>query len=94
VVDRGWTGLAPVLIRAFEAAGVDAVLAWILVERVRYVYTDPRHWRLYEDAVFALRLLSSLGWTRTLSWPTTCRSSARSRQVGPSQARRSGIHLR
>ena len=45
-----------------RGGGVDAVLAWVLAERVRYVYTDPRHWHLYEDAVFAPRLPSSLGW--------------------------------
>lgn len=55
-------GSPPILVRAFEAAGVDAVLARVLAERVRYVYTDPRHWHLYEDAVFAPRLPSSLGW--------------------------------
>lgn len=61
--DRWWAGLAPVLVRAFEAAGVDAASSPVLVDRARRVYADPRHWRLYEDAVPALRLLSSLGWT-------------------------------
>ena len=63
VADRWWAGLAPVLVRAFEAAGVDAALARAMAERVRNVYTDPRSWRLYEDTVSALHLLSSLGWT-------------------------------
>lgn len=66
VADRWWAGLAPVLVRAFEAAGVDAELAPILVERARSIYADTRHWRLYEDAVPTLRLLSSLGWTHLI----------------------------
>ena len=37
-----WTGLAPIPpIRAFEAAGVDAVLTWVLAERVRYATRIP-----------------------------------------------------
>ena len=63
VADRWWAGLAPVLVRAFEAAGVEAALVPVLVKRARCVYADPRRWCLYEDAVPTLRLLSSLGWT-------------------------------
>ena len=61
--DCWWEGLTPVLIRAFEAVGVDVATALISAERLPRVYADTRHWRLYEDTVSTLRLLSSLGWT-------------------------------
>ena len=74
--DCWWEALAPVLVRAFEAVGVDVARARVLAERVPRVYADTRHWRLYEDTVSNLRLLTSLGGHNS-SCPTTCRNSAR-----------------
>lgn len=65
--DCWWEGLTPVLVRAFAAVGVDVATALVLVERVPLVYANPQRWRLYEDTVSTLRLLSSLGWTHLIS---------------------------
>lgn len=60
--DLWWEALLPVFDRAFEAGGVDPATARALAPGVRAAYVDPRRWRLFDDAVPALRDLSSRGW--------------------------------
>lgn len=58
-----WEALSPVFVRAFEAGGLDPTTSRTLAGHVREVYADPNHWRLFDDTLPALRLLSSRGWT-------------------------------
>ncbi|MEJ7840863.1 MAG: HAD-IA family hydrolase, partial [Rubrobacter sp.] len=58
-----WEALSPVFVRAFEAGGLDSVTSRTLAGRVREVYTDPNYWRLFDDTLSALQMLSSRGWT-------------------------------
>ena len=64
--DAWWNALLPVFVDAFEAGGLDPSTSEELAGRVRNAYVDPRHWRLFDDAVPALRELSSLGWTHLI----------------------------
>ena len=61
-----WESISPVFSRAFEAGGLDPATSRTLAGRVRDVYTDPVYWRLFEDALPALRLLSSRGWAHVV----------------------------
>ncbi len=58
-----WEALSPVFVRAFEAGGLDPTTSRTLASRVREVYTDPNYWRLFDDTLSALQMLSSRGWT-------------------------------
>ena len=58
--------LSPVFIRAFEAGGAAPGDSHAPAARVRNVYVDPGQWRLFDDAVPALRDLSSRGWTHLI----------------------------
>ena len=51
---------------AFEASGLDPSASEELAGKVRNAYVDPRHWRLFDDAVPALGGLSSRGWTHLI----------------------------
>jgi len=64
--DLWWDALLPVFVRAFEAGGMDPTTSRTLAGKVREAYVDPRHWRLFDDAVPALRDLSSRGWTHLI----------------------------
>jgi putative hydrolase of the HAD superfamily len=59
-------GLLPVFVRAFEAGRVDPATLRGLAGGVRAYYVDPRRWRLYDDAVPALRDLSSCSRTHLI----------------------------
>ena len=61
-----WEALSPVFAGAFEAGGLDPSTSRMLAGRVREVYTDPRNWRLFDDALPALGALSSRGWTHVV----------------------------
>ncbi|CAA9395652.1 MAG: hypothetical protein AVDCRST_MAG03-895 [uncultured Rubrobacteraceae bacterium] len=56
----------PVFVRAFRAGGIDPAVSRALAVRVREAYVNPREWRLFDDAIPALRELSSLGWTHLI----------------------------
>ena len=58
-----WEAFSPVFARAFEAGGLDPATSRTLAGHVREVYVDPNHWRLFDDTLPALRLLSARGWT-------------------------------
>ena len=64
--EQWWEALSPVFVRAFEAGGLDPSTSRTLAGRVREVYADPNHWRLFDDTLPALRLLSSRGWTHVV----------------------------
>ncbi len=64
--DAWWGALLPVFVGAFEAGGLDPSTSRELAGRVRGAYLDPRHWRLFDDAVPELRGLSSRGWTHLI----------------------------
>jgi putative hydrolase of the HAD superfamily len=64
--DLWWEAPLPVYVRAFEAGGVDPATSRELAGKVRAACVDPRRWRLYDDAVPALRDLSSRGWTHLI----------------------------
>ena len=64
--DARWNALLPVFVKAFEAGGLDPDTSEVLAGKVRDAYVDPRHWRLFDDAVPALRELSSRGWTHLI----------------------------
>lgn len=64
--DSWWDALMPVFVGAFEAGGLDPSTSKELAGRVYGAYVDPRHWRLFDDAVPALRGLSSRGWTHLI----------------------------
>lgn len=64
--DLWWDALFPVFARAFRAGGIDPKASRALAGKVREAYVDPRQWRLFDDALPALRRLSSLGWTHLI----------------------------
>ena len=64
--DSWWGALLPVFAGAFETGGLDPSTSKELAGKVRGAYVDPRHWRLFDDAVPALRDLSSRGWTHLI----------------------------
>ncbi len=64
--DSWWDARSPIFAPAFEAGGVDPSTSKELARRVRGAYVDPRHWRLFDDAIPALRGLSSRGWTHLI----------------------------
>ena len=64
--DAWWGALLPVFVGAFEAAGLDPSTSRELAGKVRGAYVDSRHWRLFNDAVPALRGRSSRGWTHLI----------------------------
>lgn len=61
-----WETLSPVFARTFEAGGLEPVPSRTLAGHVREVYVDPNHWRLFDDTLPALRLLSARGWTHVV----------------------------
>ena len=64
--DAWWAALEPVLVRTFEGFGFPTSQAHRLSSRVRWVYTDPDRWRLYDDTLSVLRHLAGQGWTHVL----------------------------
>ena len=64
--DEWWATLTPVLAGTFERVGFPRSQSLELSSRVRQVYTDPDHWRLYDDTLTALEQLAQAGWTHVL----------------------------
>jgi len=62
--EKWWNALDPVFERAFVAAGLDD--AQSLAKLVRTHYPNADQWRLFDDAVPALDVLSSYGWTHAM----------------------------
>ncbi len=66
--DLWWEAILPVLERAYLGVGLDRDLAWTLARQFRAVYLNLDRWRLFDDVLPTLDVLSSHGWTHaTLS---------------------------
>src|SRR5262245_6164888 len=65
--DQWWRDLHPMLTRAICAAtAVDEAEADHLARGVRATYTDPAHWRLFDDVQPTLKRLRDRGWTHVV----------------------------
>lgn len=60
--DQWWERVTPVLIHAYEGAGVARSVAVSAVDLVRPVYVDPGLWSVFDDTRRALTLLRNHGW--------------------------------
>lgn len=61
--EEWWNALDCIFERAFVAVGVNASQAQCLAKEVRHAYTNPVHWRLFDDSLSVLDELQSQGWT-------------------------------
>ncbi len=64
--EQWWDDLSPIFEKAFTAIGIEAPLANRMAQEVRFAYTGPQQWRLYDDTVLTLTRLSEAGWTHLL----------------------------
>ncbi|UCD30369.1 MAG: HAD-IA family hydrolase [Planctomycetota bacterium] len=64
--DNWWSALSPLFVKAFIEVGFSEHEAQNLAGQVRSRYVDPTHWRLFEDTVEALDILSNLGWKHVI----------------------------
>jgi HAD superfamily hydrolase (TIGR01549 family) len=65
--DAWWERILPLLVEAYEDAGVEPERAAQLARLARARYVDPRvGWRLFDDAVPALSRLREAGWTNVV----------------------------
>ena len=65
--DEWWNRLNPIFERAFmEGVGLGFQQAKMLANQVRRIYPDPTYWRLYDDTLPTLNLLSNRGWRHLL----------------------------
>lgn len=60
--DDWWAHLATVLASAARRLGIPPGPAAEAARRVRYQFTDPASWRLFDDTIAALDQLAGLGW--------------------------------
>jgi putative hydrolase of the HAD superfamily len=64
--DAWWEALGSLFERAFGAVGFEGERAKSLAKQVRKVYSEPSRWRLFEDTVPTLGLLSERGWKHVI----------------------------
>jgi putative hydrolase of the HAD superfamily len=65
--DQWWeTLLYPIFEQALTGVGVDSCRARSMARQARAVYTDPGRWRLFDDVIPTLDLLSSRGWCHVI----------------------------
>lgn len=64
--EQWWDSLLPLFEAAFRGIGVDRKSARSLARQVRYRYTDPGRWRLFDGVLPTLDLLAARGWTHVL----------------------------
>ena len=64
--EQWWADLSPIFEKAFAAVGVEANLAKHMAQEVRFAYTGPQQWRLYDGTLPTLTQLSAAGWTHLL----------------------------
>jgi putative hydrolase of the HAD superfamily len=64
--DAWWTSLAPLLVRACLAAGLDEADAGRTAAAVRTCYVDPAYWTVYPDVRPALERLRAAGWRHAI----------------------------
>jgi len=61
-----WGALHPVLMKAYRGVGLDESVAWALAHQFRAVYLNPNRWRLFDDVLPVLDVLSSGGWMHAI----------------------------
>jgi putative hydrolase of the HAD superfamily len=61
--EQWWDALDGIFEKAFLGVGFAAAQAKALAKKVRLVYPDPIHWRLFEDVLPTLEQLAGQGWT-------------------------------
>jgi len=65
--EQWWDDLLPVLVGALRSgAGLEESEARRLAENVRARYTDPRHWKVFQDVPPVLGQLRDRGWRHIL----------------------------
>jgi putative hydrolase of the HAD superfamily len=60
--DEWWARYGQELIDAYRSLGVPTPKCLSILKTIRAGYSDPEHWRLYDDALPALTTLSAAGW--------------------------------
>jgi putative hydrolase of the HAD superfamily len=60
--DQWWEQLYPVFEKVLLGIGLDSARARSMAKDVRSIYTDPERWRLFDDAIPTLELLSFQDW--------------------------------
>jgi putative hydrolase of the HAD superfamily len=61
-----WQTLHPVFALAYQRCGIEPARAEQLARSVRSAYCDQRHWQVFDDAIPALKHLSSAGWAHVI----------------------------
>lgn len=61
-----WDSVAPVLVRAYELAGVEKETAVAAAARVRHCYPDPSRWTVFADSLPAMTRLAEAGWRQVI----------------------------
>lgn len=61
--EQWWEALDHIFEQAFQGVGFDPPRAQLMAKQVRHVYTNPEHWRLFDDTIPALDRLSLQSWT-------------------------------
>lgn len=64
--EEWWAALDPVFVTALRGVGFAETQARSMAKQLRTIYTEPRHFQLYEDVTDALSQLTSLGWTHVM----------------------------
>ena len=64
--EQWWNDLSPIFEKAFAAVGIGAILAKHMAQEMRFAYTGPQQWRLYDDTVPMLAQLARAGWTHLI----------------------------
>ncbi len=61
-----WQRYTIIFEKAFKGLGFDNLQARMMARQVRYVYTDPQHWRLFQDTRPTLETLGAQGWSHAM----------------------------
>ena len=64
--DQWWNALDHIFERAFKAMGIDALRARRMSKQVRHAYLNLESWRLFDDTLPSLELLSARGWAHVV----------------------------
>jgi len=64
--DCWWSAMNPLFAEAFRKVGFAEDEAQSLAAKVRRQYIEPVHWRLFDDTVETLDMLSSRGWKHAI----------------------------
>jgi putative hydrolase of the HAD superfamily len=61
-----WEALYPVLEKACQRIGLDEAQAWTVARQFRAVYLNLDRWRMFDDVLPTLDVLSVRGWTHVI----------------------------